>query len=356
MAVSHQEVRHILAAIEAEGAELNEMALATVVEVEGSAYRRTGARMLIRQNGRWTGTISGGCLEGDALRRAREVVRAGVPQRVTYDTRTDESAKQLGASLGCNGLIEVWIEPLMGFGALDLLQRLKDAAFADAGLWYARFLEGEKMGQFVELAENAENPFGIMAVDGLQSVRIGDEMIAVAVEQVLPALHLFIFGGGDDARPLCQLASQMGWRVTVTDDCKAKALPVRFPEAEQVIQLDRLIAAQTLQPNAYSAAVLLSHNYAYDQAILSGLLPFDLPYIGILGPKKRFERMNDAFEGRLSSMDAIHAPIGLDIGGQTPFEIALAIVAEIQAKWHQRAGGFLKLREGAIHTRKLAQV
>lgn len=344
MAGSFREISNILEVIRNNKAAWHEMALATVVEVEGSAYRRTGARMLIQQNGHWTGAISGGCLEGNALRLAREVIRLGEARLVTYDTRNDENAKVLGASLGCNGVIQVWLEPLVGFGAIPFLEALEAAMLGDEMLGFLRFIEGKDCGKFQKNEADAF-PEGICEIADAENAQ-------AAFEIVKPAMRLLVFGAGDDARPLCQLAQQMGWRVTITDECQAKTLPVRFPEAEKVIHLNSAQALASLPTNRWTAAVLLSHNYGYDLAILKQLLGLDLAYIGMLGPKKRFERMDAELNGELSEMHNFHAPIGLDIGAQTPFEIAIAIVAEIQAKIQQRSAGFLRDRQGTIHERK----
>lgn len=364
MSASHKEISNILAAIGAASGGTTAMALATVVEVEGSAYRRTGARMLIQHDGHWVGSISGGCLEGNALRIARQVMRDGQPQLITYDTRSDDNARILGASLGCNGIIQVWIEPLQGEYVVAALEELKRAFVGESERWYGRMLEGvaEEIGRLFPLGQPATTtdilPNGaaaqFVAASGLQTVVFAGKACLFAVERVVPAIRLLVFGGGEDARPLCQVAEQMGWRVTVTDDCAAKTLPVRFPEAERVVHLERTGAVQALRPDCFSAAVLLSHNYGYDKAILEGLLATEVAYIGILGPRKRFERLVDELGTDLAQHDGVHAPIGLDIGAQTPFEIAIAIVAEIQAKFTQREGGFLRLRVGSIHHRKPA--
>ena len=149
------------------------------------------------------------------------------------------------------------------------------------------------------------------------------------------------------------LANQVvAGRVTVTDDCAAKVLPIRFPEAENVQQLTRETAVSSLKPDRFTAAVLMSHNYGYDKAILLEMISTNVSYIGLLGPRKRFDRMNAELGGVLDGIEAIHAPIGLDIGAQTPLEIAIAVIAEIQAVFARRNAGFLKSREGFIHDRK----
>jgi xanthine dehydrogenase accessory factor len=361
MSASNKEIANILAAIAEAGADHTELALATVVAVEGSSYRRSGARMLIRHNGTWVGAISGGCLEGNVLRRAREVMRTGEPQLITYDTRTDEAARIVGASLGCNGLVQVWIEPLRGYLGEAALHTLKDAFHADAPAWYARLIAGEApglapVGTLLRLdAPDAHPALAELPLEeGLHGLQIGDVMQQWAVERVQPALKLLIFGAGDDARPLVSLAAQMGWRVSITDECAAKCLPMRFPEAERLLQSPAVTAAAQLEPDAYTAAVLISHNYGYDKAVLASLFAYPLPYIGILGPRKRFERLNEELGGGLTDLAAIHAPIGLDIGAHTPFEIALAIVAEIQAVQAGRGAGPLRARGSTIHDRVLA--
>ena len=212
-----------------------------------------------------------------------------------------------------------------------------------------RVLEGE--GQF-ELEFEFETESDLSREPGLQRVFLRGKSSLVAVECVRPTVRLLIFGGGYDAQPLAQLAQQMGWLVTVTDECAAKALPVRFPGVEQTVHLKRGSAVSTLQPNAHTAAVLLSHNYGYDKAVLNQLIDTEAFYIGILGPRKRFQRLDSEFEGRLGKMPAVHAPVGLDIGAETPFEIAMAIVSEVQAVYADRMGGKLKAREGFIHQRK----
>lgn len=358
MSASNKEIANILAAIAEAGSQATELALATVVDVEGSSYRRSGARMLIRHNGTWVGAISGGCLEGNVLRRAREVMRTGEAQLITYDTRTDEAARIVGASLGCNGLVRVWIEPWQGYAAETALRDLQQAFQADGPRWYARLIAstapaGVPEGTLLQLDGVDAHPglADLPWAEGLHTLTRGDATEQWAVERVQPALRLLIFGAGDDARPLVSLASQMGWRVTITDACAAKCLPLRFPEAERLLHLPAAEAVQVLQPDAHSAAVLISHNYDYDKAVLAVLRAYPLPYIGVLGPRKRFERLDAELDGGLAELPAMHAPIGLDIGAHTPFEIALAIVAEVQAVQAGRSAGSLRARAVPIHDR-----
>ena len=294
-------------------------ALATVVKVRGSSYRSPGARMLIMDDGKWVGSISGGCLEGDALRKARQVMMNKIPLTVTYDTR-EESNQNLGIGLGCNGVIDVLIEPVD----------------PDDDKNSARFFESKK-------SEAKKYTF-----DGKET--------EVFIELIQPSVSLIIFGGGFDARPVSQLAKSLGWDVTVTDECVAHIAPLFFPSADKLSLCQRSFIDRDFDITPYTACVLMSHNYEYDRDVLRKLIKTETPFIGILGPRKRFDKMLIEFEQegiKLSQEDLhrIHSPIGLDIGAEAPDEIAISIVAEIQSRFSNRSGGFLKYRNGPIHHR-----
>jgi xanthine dehydrogenase accessory factor len=176
---------------------------------------------------------------------------------------------------------------------------------------------------------------------------------------IQPSVSLIIFGGGFDARPVSQLAKSLGWEVTITDECVAHIAPLFFPTADNLSLCHRDFVDRDFHITPYTACVLMSHNYEYDRDVLKKLLKSEAPYIGILGPRKRFDKMLSDFsrEGiTLSSKDAhrIHSPIGLDIGAEAPDEIAVSIIAEIQSKFSNRSGGFLKYRTGPIHQRDTA--
>jgi xanthine/CO dehydrogenase XdhC/CoxF family maturation factor len=163
-------------------------------------------------------------------------------------------------------------------------------------------------------------------------------------------------GAGYDVIPVAKLGRELGWQVTVTDDCVAHLAPVRFPVATCVVFADRAAVLDQLTITERSAAVLMSHNFNYDKAVMQSLLTTDIPYIGMLGPRKRFDKMQAEFEkeGLFFSdadLDRVHAPIGLDLGAETPDEIALSIIAEVKSFFSQRAGGSLKHKAGPIHER-----
>ena len=348
-------------------------ALATVVRVEGSSYRRPGARMLITDDGRWEGAISGGCLEGDALRKARQVMRDGQPIVVTYDTM-DDDANSFGVGLGCNGIIDVFIEPLDPADEINAVASLDEFVQQRDVRVLATVLKrdeqtGLRPGQrFVLTGYNTgllpdwlQDDMGEVLGSGKPLTRTyvtGRGLAEVFIERIDPGLELILFGAGYDVIPVARLARELGWQVTVTDDCIAHLSPKRFPVATCVLHADRTAVVDQLTITERTAVVLMSHNFLYDRAVLQALLATNVPYIGMLGPRKRFEKMRAEFErdgifSTDSELGRIHAPIGLDIGAETPDEIALSIIGEIKAFFTKRSGGFLKAMSGPIHEREL---
>ncbi len=180
--------------------------------------------------------------------------------------------------------------------------------------------------------------------------------VDVFIERLDPGIELVIFGAGYDTIPLTRLATEIGWRVTVTEDCIAHLAPKRFPEATCLLYANADAVTDKLVFTDQTAAVLMSHNYTYDLAVLTKLLPTEVPYIGVLGPRKRYEKMKNQWKktGQSfapSALKRVHSPIGLDLGAETPDEIALSILSEIKAFFSQRTGGFLTDRPGPIHER-----
>jgi xanthine/CO dehydrogenase XdhC/CoxF family maturation factor len=352
-------------------------ALATVVKVRGSSYRSPGARMLITDDGRWVGSISGGCLEGDALRKARKVILEKKAMTVTYDTR-EESNQNLGIGLGCNGVIDVLIEPIdhkASVNPVHIFEKFtgtkepvalatlfrSDSPAAATGEKLLIDREGIIHQSVIDaaLCETIHHDLRqLFEAPGSETrqYRIQNSTAEVYLELIQPNTSLIIFGGGFDARPVSQLAKSLGWEVTVTDECVAHIAPVFFPDADKLSLCNRTFIERDFSVTPYTACVLMSHNYEYDRDVLKTLLKTHTPYIGILGPRKRFEKMCAEYAAQgieLSSDDVhrIHSPIGLDIGAEAPDEIAVSIIAEIQGKFAGRSGGYLKYREGPIHQR-----
>lgn len=356
-------------------------ALATVVLVEGSAYRRAGARMLITEDGQLTGAISGGCLEGDALRKARMVILQQEPLLVTYDTTDDDDAK-LGVGLGCNGIIHILIEPISDqpHSPINLLKAIIDNR-GNAVLVTLFSIEDRKApqpGTCLCLTEN------VLITNGLDNAHYRMDLIGDAkrvlenhhseiiiytdnveytafVEHIKPLISLVIIGAGNDAIPLTKIAAVLGWDITIIDGRHNYAVPERFPSAKKVIVAKPENVLPHLELNEWTAFVLMTHNYNYEVALLKELLPLLLPYIGILGPKKKLERMLAEVEDggtKISKeqLNNIYGPVGLDIGSESSEEIALSIVSEIKAVLSSRKGYSLKYKPVPIHSAQLKPI
>lgn len=366
-----KEINRILAIYNQIDHAQRKVALATVVYVEGSAYRRPGARMLVSDDGRWEGAISGGCLEGDALRKARQVMLDDKPMVVRYDTM-DDDANSLGVGLGCNGIIDVFIEPIDPADPMNPIALLREFSQHRDRRVIATVCRktsgiGLREGSRFVLTEGPTDDIPPWLRSDMELVmEVGKPltslipllggMVEVFIERLDPGIELIIFGAGYDTIPLTRLATEIGWRVTVTEDCIAHLAPKRFPEATCLLYADADAVTDQLAFTDQTAAVLMSHNYTYDLAVLTKLLPRDVPYIGVLGPRKRYEKMKSQWKktGQSfspSALKRVHSPIGLDLGAETPDEIALSILGEIKAFFSQRNGGFLTNRQGPIHER-----
>lgn len=298
------------------------------------------------------------------------------PITITYDTR-EESNQHLGIGLGCNGVIDVLIEPVIPGHPRNPIDKLATVLQTQEPLALATTFIGPYIGQRMLLKGNQE-VYNDVEDPGLADlIRLdlhhqftqrysctrgyANDTTEVFLELIQPNITVMIFGGGFDARPVSQLANMLGWEVSVTDECVAHLAPVFFPDANKLSLCHRDYIDRDFTITPYTACVLMSHNYEYDRDVLKKLLPTATPYIGILGPRKRFDKMLQEFFAQniqLSVSDLerrVHAPIGLDIGAETPDEIALAIVAEIQSRFTNRTGGFLKYRNLPIHQRDLHQ-
>jgi xanthine dehydrogenase accessory factor len=369
-----KEQKAIIDAFEKTDLSQRKVALATVVRVRGSSYRSPGARMLITDDGKWVGSISGGCLEGDALRKARQVMTERRPLTVTYDT-SEDSNQNLGIGLGCNGVIDVFIEPvdetdnrnpIALFRTLVSSKEPVALATVFSGTKYAgeKLLINSDKDLLISFSNSKLNDIVLTDLcevfetkrSEARKYNVEDTGVEVFIELIQPTISLMIFGGGFDARPVSQLAKSLGWEVTVTDECVAHIAPVFFPTADKLSLCQREYIDRNFDVTPFTACVLMSHNYEYDRDVLKKLLPSPSPYIGILGPRKRFDKMVAEFEAqgiRLSGDDhhRIHSPVGIDIGAEAPDEIALSIISEIQGKFANRSGGFLKYRNAPIHQR-----
>lgn len=352
------------------------VALATVVSVKGSVYRRPGARMLISNHGQSLGAISGGCLEGDVIERAYQVMTSGHPQLVTYDTTSDGDTVW-GLGMGCNGEVQVLIEPVSAGTDPHPIKMLETLLSESLPLVWATVVKTTDLNsvavgshlllrsdESVESSIPNQTLAKLLLADARQVLRHRkSELKAYLVEEVTtqvfleflePPQPLVIFGAGYDALPLVALARELGWQVSVIDHRPAFARAERFPLANQVIQSHPENISDHVKLTPRTVTVVMTHNYQRDGEILQALLPFSLPYIGMLGPKRRTDALlNDLQAAGVDitpdQRRRIFGPVGLDIGAETPEEIALSIIAEIRAVTSGHQAGFLRQRTGPIH-------
>lgn len=367
-----KEINDIIRAYRKAEAEGIKTALATVVKVTGSSYRQPGARMLVTEDGQLTGAISGGCLEGDALKKALLAIQQQQNKLVTYDTSNDEDA-DFGVQLGCNGIVHILFEPINSadeHNPVKILEKVVDRredavlvclfSLTRGSAQPGTVLLYRKDGQNAlragldflsdDLYKTLENK-----VTRIKSITYEGENCEALIEYMAPAVSLIIAGAGNDVKPLTEIASVLGWEVTVGEGRPAHATAKRFPLAKTV----KVSAAEEFLNDTvideHTFFVLMTHNYRYDLTVLRNLLIHsNSRYIGILGPKTKLNRMIDdlaaeGFNVAPQHLERIHGPVGLDIGAETSEEIALSIVSEIKAVLEGRKGNSLRYKTDKIH-------
>ena len=369
-----KEIHDIIETFERLG-ENEKAALATVVKVDGSSYRQPGARMLITGDGRLTGAISGGCLEGDALRKALLVIARKKPMLVTYDTTVDDDSG-LGIGLGCNGIIHILIEPVNRSNPdnpIILLKKITDnrqtavlvtlfsmdqkydplagthLAYTDRGLLGSAPVQVSVEHMVAAAADALQNRQSLLR----EFTREDGETQFVFACLVRPVVSLIIVGAGNDVQPLVKIASLLGWKITVIDGRPSYATCQRFPDASDVFVAGAEDALQNITVDSLTAAVLMTHNFYYDKVMLKHLLEEEAFYIGVLGPKKKLQRMlQELPEIKIhgtNRLNSIYGPVGLDIGAETAEEIAVSVIAEIKAVLSGRNGTSLHDKKAPIH-------
>jgi xanthine dehydrogenase accessory factor len=286
------------------------LALATLVRAEGSSYRRPGARMLVCEDGQTVGSLSGGCIEEEVSIRARDVLRSGEPATMNFDLRR---------RFGCRGKIEIFIERVLENFLVDLAQNLAARRSCTA----VTIFQGKTIGSCIVGFDYDHNHQPSQSY-GLAS---GHEL----VQEIHPPIRILIFGEGPDSAPLRQLCEVLGWQVIEIVDSNAFSI----------------------EPDEWTAAIVKSHNYGRDFTALQKLLPLNLRYVGLIGPKKRRDQLlNDLLDIGVAMDAGFFAPAGLDISAETPEEIALAIVTEIQRVFSGGSGQSLRERKMSIHALK----
>lgn len=348
--------------------------LATIVKTTGSAYRRPGARLLLTSTGTSVGTLSGGCLERDVCYHMEHSLASGQHLVVTYDTSTEEDL-YLGLGLGCNGVIQVLIERLSGesislnfladcwhrrvTGVLATVFAVENVADVQVGdrltLDRTQVLNSDLANFPLKkaIAEDARLVFEKQQ-SAVYQYGIAKGTVEVFLEFVQPPPCLTIFGAQNDAIPLANMAGELGWRVIVVDTRLSPSSTERFPVVEEVILTLPENAHQSVKVDDDSICVLMTHNYLQDLALLKWLLSVSPFYLGILGSRHRSERLVKDLAGEgcfitTQQRSRLYAPIGLDLGAETPEAIALSILAEIQAVLTRRSGKSLREGNSSIH-------
>jgi len=367
-----KEISEILKAHSQAKATGKKTALATVLKVEGSSYRQPGARMLVTEDGLLTGAISGGCLEGDALRKALLSIHQQQNKLITYNT-SNEDDSEVGLQLGCNGIVHIlfeYIDDAVENNPIQLLQQLeferKDAVVATV---FSLKRQAAQQGTLLFYRENetpiyANNTALNIMEDVKQALNIKATVVRqlhdeqeneVLADYINPPVSLVIVGAGNDVQPLVKMTSLLGWEITIGEGRATHATKKRFPEAKNVFVVKPEQLLENISIDAQTYFVLITHNYKYDLAVLKLLVQTNCNYIGILGPKTKLNRMLDDLNSEgiqltEEKLTTIYGPVGLDLGAETAEEIALSIVAEIKAVMSGKQGVSLKYKTEKIHS------
>lgn len=347
------------------------MALATIIGVRGSTYRREGARLLCTQRQQMIGNISGGCLESDVMVVSEEVMNSRQPRMVTYDLTADDDAVW-GLGLGCNGAVDLFVERVDP--ASPVLPLLRDAIANEQSLGLITVVEGPAPlgsrlvvygdgrrvgtlgdGALDDRADRAAHAALEEGTSRVQTLPAVNGEVKVFIEAIRPPIRLVVCGAGHDAIPVVSVATMLGWRVVVVDQRERYLTHERFPGAREFIKADPAQAAARVPIDNRTYVVVMTHNYLHDRDLLRGFLKTDAPYLGMLGPKLRTEKIiSEIQESGVAIADRdrrrIFGPVGLDLGGEGPEEIALAVVGEILAVEGGRRAGFLRERTAPIHS------
>jgi xanthine/CO dehydrogenase XdhC/CoxF family maturation factor len=331
------------------------LVLATVIETEGSTYRKAGARMLIDDRGDACGLLSGGCLESDLAEHARRVLNSGVARLVEYDLRGPDDLIW-GIGLGCEGAMRILMQRLSPGDDFAPLPQIARAYAGRQALAFATVVRSQVAAwppgrlQFVHaqdddpiaaaLVRHCHDVLEGLAPPGMVRVNAGESSIDVFIDSIELPPRILILGAGPDAKPVVGMASTLGWPVTVYDHRPAYAVAGRFPQAQRVVTAPADELAQTIDLGQFDAAVVMSHHLPSDLAYLRQLASTRLAYVGLLGPEPRRQKLLADVGARSTDLSSrIFGPVGLDIGARTPEAIALAIVAEIHAVLARRSGG-----------------
>jgi len=335
-------------------------ALAIVTRIRGSAYRRPGAKLLIEEDGSVLGGVSGGCLEEDVREVGLQVLRSGLSRVLHYETGADDT-KVWGLGLGCDGEVDITVQPITAEAARQTWARVRDLLEQDAPFALSTMVEDGGRGQAIVVGESgrlagrlddaaADADVEATAVAALRARRSSLQTAGprtVLTEVLLPPPNLLVCGAGDDARPLAALAATLGFRVFVADHRPAYLTAERFPTARKRLLLRPDEESAELPMDRRTHSVVMTHSLKRDAQWVRRLAGTDVPYVGVLGPRARTERI--LAELGTCDRERLFGPVGLDLGADGPEQVALSILAELLALWSGREPRHLRERAMAVH-------
>jgi xanthine/CO dehydrogenase XdhC/CoxF family maturation factor len=312
-------------------------ALATVVRIEGSSYRRPGAKFLIEDDGETLGGVSGGCLDADVRDIGLRVIQTGVPRLLHYDTGADDRTVW-GLGLGCNGSVDIFVQPATEPVTLETLREIRTRLDGTSGFAIVTTIDGEGGRGRMRIADLPQRDTR-SRVESRDSGRVFTEVLT-------PPPDLIVCGAGDDSRPLVTYASETGFAVTVVDHREAFLSATRFPAAKYRLCLRADAGAGTLTAGPRTLVVIKTHSFVHDRDWLEVFLDTPASYIGLLGPRTRAEELLALLD---VADDRVFAPVGLNLGADGPEQIAISIVSELLAVLARQQPGHLREKGLAIH-------
>ena len=321
------------------------MVLATVYATEGSTYSKAGAQMLISPDGLFQGMLSGGCLEGDLAERAAAVFASGSPQAVTYDLgQNDEELWGLG--VGCDGLMRIFLQPLESgnnYEPFTSMNRAYEGAREESALTViasehpelsagAGIVSSDGSTSWTNISSELAGHLSLEECqEGFQSISLQNQKVEFLLSTLHPPPSILVLGAGLDAEPVVRLADELGWRVVIADHRPAYISAGNFEKAEHVVCHPATETFSELDASRFSACIVMSHHLATDRIYLRQIAETDIPYVGLLGPANRRDRLiAELGDCAMRLQGRLFGPAGLDLGARGPAPIALSIIAEMQ--------------------------
>lgn len=331
--------------------------VATVVRTAGSSYRKPGAVMLVGEDGTTIGAVSGGCIEKEIVRRSQQVFSSNKPELIEYDGRY---------TLGCNGTLYILIEPFLPAKAKQLFQRYRQAFDQrESWTWVSQYDENYSGSIIVfnndeifALRDEDKNQPSEIPIIPEASIKFDQHPISETrlVHRVQPSVRLCVIGSEIDAVKLATIASEVGYIVTLILHPLNNEVEISAPGVSVMTAAPEQLS-EVINADPHTALVLTTHSYSRDLGYLRSVCQLEtLRYLGIVGPKERAdELLSELLEQGLELPDwfdqVFRAPVGLDLGGQFPAEIAISILGELQLVLSGHAGGILSEKKAGIHSR-----